>query len=853
MSFAGIFSPFGIKDYFFRMEFQQRGSPHMHGLCWLDDAPEYIPGNNESIQNCIAFIDKFITCSRNVDAELHDLIQYQVHKHANTCKKKVGKNKCRFGFPKPPLPETLILEPLPVTTRTRDKEKFSEIWKSVAVELNRRGRNPQENPEISDFLTEIGISYENYIFGVRSTLKRPTVFLKRQLNEAFVNPYNPEILRHWRANIDIQFVLDTYACAKYCVGYMMKSYGGISKTMRQINQAVSLGNEDICEKLRKFSKVMWTGSEISAQEAAGFLLGISNTDSSRSDIFVNTSPVNERTFILKPMDELKKLEDDCEDVVAQGLLDHYANRSEDLEDLCLAEIATNYEFVTKTSHKSEEAFHRAEARSNYFLQIDGSGFFRLRTGNRKILRYRHYSKNADCPNYYREQLTLFLPWRDEDRDINRLNMEQKLLRFTENEVCIEQNSKPYFKKTGETDQTIRVLVDNGDNSDHDTDEDMDEQDREELLENFRNASRELELQEPTTEKIQPFLPPRMCQNDEYVKTMRNLNDKQRRFVLEVMHRIKCDKTPFHVFLSGGAGVGKSHTITAIVQTTLRFFSSKVDRDQNQTPVVVSAFTGKAAFNVFGMTLHTTYRLPPTQSDQMIELDENSANGLRLKLAGLKLIIIDEISMVSLRHLKLIDFRLRQIFGTRDIFGGISVLVVGHLRQLTPIGGASPFQRQNGIPNHLWESFYLFEQDEIMRQKGDVALCNALNNMSECQMTHSDIQLFKSREICTRLQPPIGAIWLFKTNAQCEEYNAMVHSRMNSEGFLSTALDRPEGRCSAKRQQEVIEIGKKLNLQSCDGLRFKVNLKVGAQYFVSTNINVQDGLFNGATGTLKKLT
>lgn len=46
------------------------------------------------------------------------------------------------------------------------------------------------------------------------------------------------------------------------------------------------------------------------------------------------------------------------------------------------------------------------------------------------------------------------------------------------------------------------------------------------------------------------------------------------------------------------------------------------------------------------------------------------------------------------------------------------------------------------------------------------------------------------------------------------------------------------------------IGKTLTIGKSDGLRYRVNLKVGGQFFISTNIDVQDGLFNGATGVIK---
>lgn len=98
------------------------------------------------------------------------------------------------------------------------------------------------------------------------------------------------------------------------------------------------------------------------------------------------------------------------------------------------------------------------------------------------------------------------------------------------------------------------------------------------------------------------------------------------------------------------------------------------------PVLVAAPTGKAAFNVMGMTLHSAFKLPPSQyKGELKKLDDGAANTLRLKFRKLKLIIIDEISMVSNSQLTQVDHRLRQIFNTDQDFGGISVLAVGHLR------------------------------------------------------------------------------------------------------------------------------------------------------------------------------
>ena len=50
-----------ITDYFYRVEFQQRGSPHIHGLFWVEGVPQYGKSSEEEI---VSFIDKYVTCQK---------------------------------------------------------------------------------------------------------------------------------------------------------------------------------------------------------------------------------------------------------------------------------------------------------------------------------------------------------------------------------------------------------------------------------------------------------------------------------------------------------------------------------------------------------------------------------------------------------------------------------------------------------------------------------------------------------------------------------------------------------------------------------------------------------------------
>ena len=72
-------------------------------------------------------------------------------------------------------------------------------------------------------LEKLGVSEHQYILAIRSSLNCLTIFLKRSPNELRINNYNPGDLLAWRANMDIQFVLDVYACAMYIVLYVSKA------------------------------------------------------------------------------------------------------------------------------------------------------------------------------------------------------------------------------------------------------------------------------------------------------------------------------------------------------------------------------------------------------------------------------------------------------------------------------------------------------------------------------------------------------------------------------------------------------------------------------------------------------
>ena len=102
-------APLGnIKDWFYRVEYQQRGSPHIRMLIWLENAPVFGVPKDDDVTS---FIDQYYFTRHlplNNEHDLINLVNHQTNRHSHTCRKK-SKKECRFNYPQPPMKSTKIL------------------------------------------------------------------------------------------------------------------------------------------------------------------------------------------------------------------------------------------------------------------------------------------------------------------------------------------------------------------------------------------------------------------------------------------------------------------------------------------------------------------------------------------------------------------------------------------------------------------------------------------------------------------------------------------------------------------------------------------------------------------------
>ena len=187
---------------------------------------------------------------------------------------------------------TEILYPLEKDTSQCKIKQLIETWKTIKKQLN--DLKEGECMTFEELLLKLKVTENDYHLAVRSSLNAPTVFLKRKPNELRINNYNPACLKAWRANMDIQFVLDVYACAMYIVSYISKAQKGMSELLRQACAEARKGNSSIKQQVRDIGNKFLNSVEISAQEAVYIILQLPMKKSSHEVLFINTAPPNER-------------------------------------------------------------------------------------------------------------------------------------------------------------------------------------------------------------------------------------------------------------------------------------------------------------------------------------------------------------------------------------------------------------------------------------------------------------------------------------------------------------------------------------------------------------------------------
>ncbi|MDO8482296.1 MAG: AAA family ATPase [bacterium] len=135
------------------------------------------------------------------------------------------------------------------------------------------------------------------------------------------------------------------------------------------------------------------------------------------------------------------------------------------------------------------------------------------------------------------------------------------------------------------------------------------------------------------------------------------------------------KTGGNVFLTGEPGSGKTHTVREYVSWL---------RDRGIEPSI-TASTGIAATHIGGFTIHSWSGIGIRRALDRYELDRIASNKrVYTRVKNARVLIIDEVSMLSDRTLGMVDAVCREIRRNEQPFGGLQIVFVGDFFQLPPV-------------------------------------------------------------------------------------------------------------------------------------------------------------------------
>ena len=285
------------------------------------------------------------------------------------------------------------------------------------------------------------------------------------------------------------------------------------------------------------------------------------------------------------------------------------------------------------------------------------------------------------------------------------------------------------------------------------------------------------------------------------------------------------KTGANVFLTGGPGTGK----TFLLNQYINFLR------ENKINYSVVAPTGIAAMHVGGSTVHSFFGLGISDRFDDMQIDAAcSKRHVYQKVKDMKVLVLDEVSMLSPEIFGAIDGILKNIKQTKKVFGGIQVVLCGDFFQLPPVQKVKKIRRF-AYHKDLWETLDLkvcYLKQKFRQQKGE-KLISILDEMRSGSVSEDSMTAFRGRYNKDPQKKGNKNIKLFTHNADVESINQKeLDSIENSKNFFIATKK------GSKRDIEKIF--------SYSMVLEKLELKVDALVvFIKNNIN--RGYINGTVG------
>ncbi|MBI5022906.1 MAG: AAA family ATPase [Candidatus Magasanikbacteria bacterium] len=295
------------------------------------------------------------------------------------------------------------------------------------------------------------------------------------------------------------------------------------------------------------------------------------------------------------------------------------------------------------------------------------------------------------------------------------------------------------------------------------------------------------------------------------------------------------KTGANVFLTGEPGSGKTHTVNEYAEFL---------RARGIEPAI-TASTGIAATHLNGMTIHSWSGLGIKSRLTRYDLDKIASTEYIVKrVKSARVLIIDEVSMLSAETLAMIDVICREIKDDKQSFGGLQTILVGDFFQLPPVIKNDLLNRRQttliedlsgrfAYDSPAWNraNFTVCYLTEQYRQddKDFLAILSAIRRNA---FSNEHLRHLATRKIEINAAPA-NAPKLFSHNVDVDYVNSEILAKLpNRTRIFDMSAEGPAG---------LVTIMKKGCL-SPESLCLKTNAAV-----MFTKNNLKEGFVNGTLG------
>ena len=615
---------------------------------------------------------------------------------------------------------------------------------------------------------------------------------KRDIDEIFVNNYNKEWIKAWNSNMDIQITLDHFAIVTYITDYMQKDDTG---TMEFIVKAIKdTEKQQLKDRLRTVKNTFLTHRQIGEAEAYYRLIPSFHLSGSNcTTLFIHTGFRNKRSVFLRSLskEEADKIPKENLVMISNkpgqffqktiSIEDRYDSRPEVLKYMSLSQFAkrltkgrsskyddedflfekesdvifeeeTIVEIVKDTDNEIKDDFVIAfEEHKRTPLQTiyDCNGTM-MKLRKPLVLRFHKFKQKTEPHEHYFSQLRLYHPHSKSDLDVWENDMDVCIKAYNEARESINYVRSKVMKYQEEVEVAQMRAQEEYDGCVGDLLDPTKEQEEDDSkIEGYHEPDKFIAFD------IDEHITDDSSRNDghfkkieldslEYLTSETRKLDEDQRMIVDIgtsfaqnIRKAALRKFPSTlpkpplVIGHGGAGCGKSFVINLMTQWQERILRQSGD-DPNQPYILRCAFTGTAASIINGQTLHSAFSF--SFGNEYFSLNDKTRDARRRSLKNLKIVIIDEFSMVKADMLYQLDLRLKELKETPDLpFEGVAVFLFGDLLQLRPTAAryifdepANPqFQISHAIES-LWQRFEVVNLTHNHRQGKDKEFANLLN-------------------------------------------------------------------------------------------------------------------------------